>query len=56
MSKTINERTYQVTCSQDVKPEWFVNCKSVGISAGASTPDYLINDVAKNIKKIETHK
>ena len=56
MSKTINKRTYQVTCSQDVKPEWFVNCKSVGISAGASTPDYLINDVAKNIKKIETHK
>ena len=56
MSKTINERTYQVTCSKDVKPEWFVNCKSVGISAGASTPDYLINDVAKNIKKIETHK
>ena len=56
MSKTINERTYQVTCSEDVKPEWFVNCKSVGISAGASTPDYLINDVAKNIKKIETHK
>ncbi len=56
MSKTINSRTYQVTSSEDLKKEWFINCKSVGISAGASTPDYLIDDVAKNIKKIETVK
>ena len=56
MSKTINDRTYQVTCSKDIKVEWFINCNSVGISAGASTPDYLIEDVAKSIEKIETDK
>ena len=32
---------------------WFNNCKCVGISAGASTPDYLIEDVTKRIKNYD---
>ena len=27
----------------------FLNCKSIGISAGASTPDYLIDEVNKTL-------
>ena len=45
LSKTLNKNTYQVTISKDIDPKWFDNCKSVGISAGASTPDYLIKEV-----------
>ena len=45
LSKTLNKNTYQVTISKDINPKWFDNCKSVGISAGASTPDYLIKEV-----------
>ena len=52
MSKTINDRTFQVTCANEIKESWFLNCKKVGISAGASTPDYLIQEVAKKIEKI----
>ena len=44
LSKLINKNTYQVTCANDVNVKWFKNCKSVGISAGASTPDYLIEE------------
>ena len=54
MSKTINTNTYQVTCSKDLDLNWFENVDSVGISAGASTPDYLIEDVANKIKKIKS--
>ena len=54
MSKTINRNTYQVTCSKDLDTNWFKNVDSVGISAGASTPDYLIEDVANKIKKIKS--
>ena len=54
MSKTINANTYQVTCSKDLDFNWFKNVDSVGISAGASTPDYLIEDVANKIKKIKS--
>ena len=33
--------------------ELFKTVKAVGISAGASTPDYLINGVANKIKEFE---
>ena len=49
LSKTLNKNTYQVTVSKDIDPKWFDNCKSVGISAGASTPDYLIKEVKDRI-------
>ena len=56
MSKMINEKTYQVTCAEELNKEWFENVSSVGISAGASTPDYLIHEVANKIKKITNNK
>ena len=33
-------------------PEWFEKVDVVGVSAGASTPDKIINDVLEKIKKI----
>ncbi len=53
LSKTINNNTYQVTCVDEIDEKWFLNCDKVGISAGASTPDYLISEVAKRIEKIK---
>ena len=49
LSKLINKNTYQVTSAKNIKDEWFDNCKSVGISAGASTPDYLIKEVREKL-------
>ena len=49
LSKTLNENTYQVTDSKDIDSNWFNDCKTVGISAGASTPDYLIKEVKDKI-------
>ena len=49
LSKEINIKTYQVTGWEDINKGWFSGCNSVGISAGASTPDYLINEVRDNI-------
>ena len=46
-----NRHSYQVTCAADLKLEWFDGAKSVGISAGASTPDYLIEEVRNHILK-----
>ena len=44
-----NSNSYQVTSAKDLKRIWFKNKKSVGISAGASTPDYLIEEVKLKI-------
>ena len=52
LSKQRNKNTHQVMCADDLKIEWFNKVNSVGISAGASTPDYLIEGVANRIKKI----
>jgi 4-hydroxy-3-methylbut-2-enyl diphosphate reductase len=47
-----NKRSYQVTCVDDLEASWFENCETVGISAGASTPDDIIDGVVKKIKEI----
>jgi len=47
-----NKRSYQVTTTEELDMSWFNDCKTVGISAGASTPDEIINDVVKHIKII----
>jgi len=52
LSKNINQNTYQVCSSNDIKIKWFKNSSIVGISAGASTPDYLINEVKDKVERI----
>ena len=47
-----NKRSFQVTSSEEIDESWFKNCDSVGISAGASTPDETIEEVISEIKKI----
>jgi len=47
-----NKRSYQLTNADDLKASWFENCETVGISAGASTPDDIIRDVVEKIKEI----
>lgn len=50
LAKQINPHTYQVNSASDLKREWFDSAERVGVSAGASTPDYLIEEVHKGIQ------
>ncbi len=52
LSKVINPRTYQVQDATELRPEWFTGAESVGISAGASTPDVIIGDVVEAIRRL----
>ena len=47
-----NKRSYQVTGAKDLEISWFNKCDTVGISAGASTPDETIHEVVEKIKII----
>ncbi len=47
-----NPNSYQVTCADDLVPEWFAGVETVGISAGASTPDKIITEVINEVKNI----
>ena len=52
LAKMRNERTFQVTSAEDLDIDWFQHSDTVGISAGASTPDNIINEVLEEIKSI----
>ena len=52
LAKMRNERTFQVTSAEDLEIDWFQNSDTVGVSAGASTPDNIINQVLDKIKSI----
>ena len=56
LAEEINKKSYQVTDADDINIEWFNGAKTVGLSAGASTPDNIINNVLDKIKTIsENH-
>ncbi len=46
------DATHHVETAQELDPKWFEGKNKVGITAGASTPDYLIEEV---IAKIRTY-
>ncbi len=52
ISKSLNDRSYWVQSKNDLKPEWFKGIKTVGITSGASTPDYTTEEVIICIKRI----
>ncbi len=53
ISKSLNEKSYWINAARDIKKEWFSGADSVGVSAGASTPDTIIQKVIAYLKKIE---
>jgi len=52
LSEAQKTSTYHIEIAQELKPEWFKNIKIVGIAAGASTAQFLIDEVVDKIKKM----
>lgn len=51
--KEIQPKTYHIETAEDLNPKWLNGCKKVGLTAGASTPSWIIEDIVKKIKKFE---
>ena len=47
-----NVEAHHVEVSTQLNKQWFINKKHVGITAGTSTPEYIINDVHSAILEI----
>ena len=52
LSLARNKNSYQVMDENDIDKAWFNDIESVGISAGASTPDNIISKVIDKVKTI----
>jgi 4-hydroxy-3-methylbut-2-enyl diphosphate reductase len=46
LCRAIQPRTWHVETEVELRPEWFDGCRVVGVSAGASTPDWVVDGVA----------
>ncbi|MDD3274971.1 MAG: 4-hydroxy-3-methylbut-2-enyl diphosphate reductase, partial [Candidatus Omnitrophica bacterium] len=52
ISHSINPRSYRVNSSGEIKKSWLKGAESVGITAGASTPESSIKEVTKKLESI----
>ena len=48
----LGKPTYQIERAEELQPQWFVGINRVGLTAGASTPDYSIEAVQTRLEEI----
>ncbi len=51
LCKSIGVKTYHIEDAQEIDKEWVESAKKIGITAGASTPQWIIDEVIDKIKK-----
>ena len=49
----LQPRTYHIETAGQLNPEWFAGVETVGVTAGASTPKWVIDEVLRKIEGIE---
>jgi 4-hydroxy-3-methylbut-2-enyl diphosphate reductase len=49
----LNVKTYHIENADELEKEWFAGIKKVGITAGASTPEWIIDDIVRKIESID---
>lgn len=52
ISRSLNKKSWWVSSKKEIKPAWFKGAKSVGVTAGASTPEYAIKDIVGFIRSL----
>lgn len=53
LCESLSVLTYHIETSSEIKEEWFEGVKKVGITAGASTPDWIIKEVEERVRDLE---
>lgn len=52
VSRKINPRSHFIERAENLKKEWFKNCRTVGLTAGASTPRWIVNEAINRLRNI----
>ncbi|MDD3095623.1 MAG: 4-hydroxy-3-methylbut-2-enyl diphosphate reductase [Candidatus Neomarinimicrobiota bacterium] len=54
--QSMNPNSYRISGVEEIDSNWFRGCKTLGITAGASTPDELIDEVLQYVKSLDGDK
>jgi len=52
VSETTGSRAYLINEIKEIKPSWFENATRVGITAGASTPEFLVHEAVEALRRM----
>jgi len=52
LCRAIQPKTYHIEVADEIEPDWLDGVESVGVTAGASTPDWIITEVIEKIRQL----
>ncbi|MCL0086181.1 4-hydroxy-3-methylbut-2-enyl diphosphate reductase [Thermodesulfovibrionales bacterium] len=52
LCRSMSIPTYHIETASEIKDDWFLTMHKVGVTAGASTPDWIIKEVEERIRDI----
>jgi len=53
LAKELGIQSHLIEDASQLKPEWLTNVRSVGVSAGASAPDVLVQDLVARLQELK---
>lgn len=53
LCESLGVRTYHIETADELKDEWFKGIQSVGVTAGASTPDWIIEGIINKLTGVK---
>jgi len=51
IAEQLGKKAYLIDTAKDMQPEWFSVCQAVGVTAGASAPEILVQEVILQLKE-----
>lgn len=51
--REVQPKTYHIETAKEINPEWLFKREKIGLTAGASTPSWIIQEVEREIKRLK---
>ena len=52
LSRTVCAKVYHIETADELEKEWFTGVQKAGVTGGASTPQWIIDDVVEKMREI----